>query len=38
MSSHVRERSSFMVMIVPLKREGEEEGEEEEEEEEGEPH
>ena len=43
MSSHVRERSSFMVMMVPLKREGEEEdGEEEEEEgeeeeEEGEP-
>ena len=40
MSSHVRERSSFMVMMAPLKREGEEEeGEEEEwEEEEGEPH
>ena len=39
-SSHVRERSSFMVMMVPLKREGEEEeedeGEEEEEGEEGE--
>ena len=30
-SSHVRERSSFIVMMVPLKREGEEE-------EEGEPH
>ena len=49
MSSHVRERSSFMVMMVPLKREGEEEEGEEEEweeeeeeeeegEEEGEPH
>ena len=44
-SSHVRERSSFMVMVVPLKREGEEEEgeeeeweEEEEEEEKGEPH
>ena len=34
LSSHVRERSSFMVMMVPLKREGEEE----EGEEEGEPH
>ena len=42
MSSHVRERSSFMVMMAPLKREGEEEEWEEEweeeEEEEGEPH
>ena len=34
-SSHVRERSSFMVMMVPLKRKGEEEEGEEEEEEEG---
>ena len=33
-SSHVRERLSFMVMMVPLKREGEEDGEEEEGEEE----
>ena len=33
-SSHVRERSSLTVMMVPLKREGEEE----EKEEEGEPH